>query len=49
MTTDDFQKKAAPFRAPFKPEGWREREEASNASVAPFKRGKSDAQALVRC
>ncbi len=46
MQTDDYQK-AAPSRAPFKPEGWREREEASNANVAPRRRGKSDA--LVRC
>jgi hypothetical protein len=49
MQTDDAQKKAAPFRAPFKPEGWREREEASNASVAPRKSGKRDLLAFVRC
>jgi len=35
MQTDDAQKKAAPYRAPFKPEGWREREEARNARVTP--------------
>lgn len=35
MQTDDVQKKAAPRRAPFKPEGWREREEARNARVTP--------------
>lgn len=48
MQTDDYQK-AAPLRVPFKLEGWREREEASNANVAPRKRGKRDALALVRC
>jgi hypothetical protein len=47
MQTDDFQKKAAPPRIAFKPEGWRESEEAANASVAPRRRGKSDA--LARC
>jgi hypothetical protein len=35
MQLDDAQKKAAPDRAPFKPEGWREREEALNARVTP--------------
>jgi hypothetical protein len=35
MLTDDVQKKASPRRAPFKPEGWREREEARNARVMP--------------
>jgi hypothetical protein len=49
MQTDDFQKKAAPPRFSIKPEGWREREEAMNASVAPRRRGKSDALALARC
>jgi hypothetical protein len=49
MQTDDFQKKAAPPRASFKPEGWREFEEALSASVAPRRRGKSDELALARC
>jgi hypothetical protein len=33
--TDDYEKKATPPRAWFKPEGWREREEARNARVTP--------------
>jgi hypothetical protein len=49
MQTDDYEKKATPPRAWFKPEGWREREEAANASMAPRRRGKSDELALARC
>jgi hypothetical protein len=47
MQSDDTQKKVAPVRVSKKAEGWREREEARNASVAPRK---SETQSpIVRC
>jgi hypothetical protein len=47
MQIDDMQKKVAPVRVSKKAEGWREREEARNASVAPRK---ADSRSpFVRC
>lgn len=48
MQTDDVQKKAAPVRASKKSEGWREREEAAAARVAP-RAHKADGASHVRC
>lgn len=47
--SDDEQKKAAPVRASKKSEGWREREESRNASVAPRKTSKHENDEPVRC
>lgn len=50
MMTDDTVMKAAPVRVTKKSEGWREREEAKAAGVAPRKlTERSDKHSLVRC